>query len=186
MGNKQPPSVREYQPFANVERRNLTQELIEVPAMIRLLGLPRYRRMLEIGCGRGIALPPLASICQPSRLTGLDIDPELTGFAKERMLARGIAADLVTGDVRNMPFPDSSFDVVIDFGTCYHIAYPEQALLEISRVLFPGGIFVFETPLSQFFAHPVRAWGKRIPWTEVPELRRDRSAGLWAVRKKLV
>jgi len=83
-----------------------------------------------------------------------------------------------------MPFPDAAFDLVVDFGTCYHIARPETALAEISRVLTPGGLFVHETPLSQVLSHPVRSFGRRIPWRLGPSLERHRTALLWSARRR--
>jgi ubiquinone/menaquinone biosynthesis C-methylase UbiE len=87
------------------------------------LSLPKHKRILEIGCGRGVALSPLARLCRPTRLVGLDVDLDLLSEAKGTLLARGIQADLVHEDVRRMTFPDESFDVIIDFGTCYHIQH---------------------------------------------------------------
>jgi ubiquinone/menaquinone biosynthesis C-methylase UbiE len=184
MENTQTRSQQEYQPFPNVERRNVTQELIEVPAMIKLLGLPKYGRILEVGCGRGIALPTIHRLCQPSRLVGLDVDAELTGIAQARITARKFPCEIVTADLRAMPFPDASFDMVIDFGTCYHIARADHALHEIARVLAPNGLFVHETVISQFLSHPFLSWGKRIPWSTTTGLQPFKTAGLWAVRRK--
>jgi ubiquinone/menaquinone biosynthesis C-methylase UbiE len=62
-----------------------------------------------------------------------------------------------------MPFADESIDIVIDFGTLYHIARSPAALDEIARVLVPGGAFVYETKASQFLSHPVRSRGRRLP-----------------------
>jgi ubiquinone/menaquinone biosynthesis C-methylase UbiE len=83
-----------------------------------------------------------------------------------------------------MPFPDAAFDLVVDFGTCYHIARPETALAEIARVLAPGGLFVHETPLSQVLSHPVRSFGRRIPWRLGPWFERHRTALLWSARRR--
>ena len=173
-----------YEPFPNVERRNVLQECLEVPALVRSLRLPTGARILEIGCGRGVALAPLAELCRPRQLTGLDVDAPLLAAARRRLDERGIAADLVHGDVRTLPFADCSFDVVVDFGTCYHVADPGRALNEIARVLDHGGRFVHETPLSQKLAHPVRSRG-RLPWRSAPRLTRDRSALLWAAKRAL-
>lgn len=79
-----------------------------------------------------------------------------------------------------MPFPDGSFDVVIDFGTCFHVSRPEAALCEIARVLDARGRFVHETRLSQLLAHPCRSTGRKLPWTAAPQLVRSRTALLWA------
>ncbi len=181
-----PPKVaeEEYRPFPMKETRNDRQENLEVPLVIATLGLPAGKRMLEIGCGCGIALPPFAQRCQPSRLVGLDIDPEFLSQAEHHVRERGIQAELLLGDARRMPFPDGAFDIIVDFGTLYHIARREQALAEVARVLSPGGLFVYETPLNQFISHPVRSWGRRIPWAAVPALAPHRHALLWASRQR--
>ena len=36
--------------------------------------------------------------------------------------------------MRVLPFPEASFDLVVDFGTCYHVSRRALALREITRV----------------------------------------------------
>jgi ubiquinone/menaquinone biosynthesis C-methylase UbiE len=175
----------EYEPFPDVERRNVLQERVEVPALIHSLKLPTGARILEVGCGRGVALPPVALLTRPRELVGLDVDPALLAVARRRLERRGIDAQLVHGDVRSLPFPAASFDVVIDFGTVWHIADAERALQEIARVLVPGGRFVHETRVSQRLAHPVRSRRGGLPWNAAPRLTRHRTAVLWASRRAL-
>jgi SAM-dependent methyltransferase len=175
---------REYRPFPNESGRNTRQAGLEVPLMVRALGLPTGGCVLEVGCGRGVALPVLARLLRPARLAGLDLDPALLDEARAHAEAEGIAVDLVPGDIRCMPFPDSAFDLVVDFGTCYHIARAGQALAEIARVLAPGGLFVHETPLSQLFAHPLRSFGRRMPWRFGSGFERYRGALLWTARSR--
>jgi cyclopropane fatty-acyl-phospholipid synthase-like methyltransferase len=55
----EPTLSGEYRPFENVETRNGLQALVEIPLMLRALPLPRGGRVLEVGCGRGVALPVL-------------------------------------------------------------------------------------------------------------------------------
>ncbi len=184
----------EYRPFPNDEGKNSRQSRIEIPLFVNALAIPKGARILEIGCGRGIALPVLSELCLPTRLVGLDIDAELLAIAAEHIAAEhtaaehtdGLNVELVQGDVREMPFPDGSFDVVIDFGTCYHIASPETALNEVSRVLAPGGLFCHETPLSQLMAHPVRWGGRLLPWSKVQRLTGGRRMLLWSSRRRAV
>ncbi len=137
-----------------------------MPALVHSLSIPTGARILELGCGRGVALVPLARLCDPRRLTGVDIDSRLLLEAKGRLEARGVEAELVCADARELPFADGSFDVAIDFGTCYHIAHPESALREMARVLVDGGLFVYETRISQLLSHPVRSASRRLPWTD--------------------
>ena len=174
----------EYQPFPDEEGRNARQAQLEVPALVRALRIPTEARVLEVGCGRGIALPVIDRLCRPTRLVGLDIDERLLAMAAEELRLSGAAAELCHGDVREMPLDDDAFDVVIDFGTLFHIARPEAAVAEISRVLAPGGLFIHETKISQLLSHPVRSRGRRLPTLRRHGLRPRRSALLWASRTR--
>src|ERR1700709_1259576 len=151
--------LTEHQPFPDEEGRNARQAQLEVPALVRALRIPTEARVLEVGCGRGIALPVIDRLCRPTRLVGLDIDERLLAMAAEELRLSGAAAELCHGDVREMPLDADAFDVVIDFGTLFHIARPEAAVAEISRVLAPGGLFIHETKISQLLPPPVRSRG---------------------------
>ncbi len=175
------PVATEYRPFPDQAGRNKRQAGLEVPALVRTMRLPRGGQVLEVGCGRGVALPALAQLLTPDRLVGLDVNPAL--LAEAALAAHG-GAELVCADVRAMSFPDGSFDLVIDFGTLFHIARPADALREIARVLRSGGLLVHETRASQLLSHPVRARRHRIPWAATPSLQRHRRAGLWASRRR--
>jgi hypothetical protein len=51
----------------------------------------------------------------------------------------GVPVELVRGDTRALPFPDGSFDTVVDtFGLC-SVDDPARAVAEMARVLRPGG-----------------------------------------------
>jgi ubiquinone/menaquinone biosynthesis C-methylase UbiE len=175
-------TLPEYRPFPNEASRNWRQEHLEIPLMLLALGLPRGGRVLEIGCGRGIALPVLARHLAPARLVGLDVDPTLLDEAGRRLSSSATRAELVLGDVRRLPFPDGDFDLIIDFGTCFHIDRADKALREVSRALVPGGIFATETKLNQLFSHPLRSLGRFLPWSAASALAHRRYAGLWQSR----
>jgi SAM-dependent methyltransferase len=175
----------EYRPFPNVSGRNWRQDRLEVPALVRALGLPAALRMLEVGCGRGVALGVLARLREPRRLVGIDIDPVAVAAARRALDANRVDAEVHVADVRALPFEDGSFDVVIDFGTLFHIGRAEAGVAEIARVLTPGGLLVHETKLSQVLSHPLRARGRRVPWEAEPRLQVQRWAGLWASRARV-
>lgn len=175
---------RDYRAFPEVQARDDLQVAIEVPLLVRSLGLPVGARMLELGCGSGAALVALQRRLQPAYLAGVDIDPTLLGQADARFSLAGIDIDLLCADIRALPFAEGSFDVVVDFGTCYHIADPAKALREIARVLCRNGLFVHETPVSQHLAHPVRSLGRSLPWSDAPMLTFFRTAVLWSARIK--
>lgn len=174
-----PPTVPdEYREFPNVEARNLLQARFEVALFARSLNLPEGGRVLEVGCGRGVALPVLHRLLRPSRLVGLDIEAAFLREAEARVT--GLRIELYQGDVRALPFFTASFDVVVDFGTCYHIAEPWRAGREIARVLDTGGLFATETKAAQCLSHPIRTRGRRLPVGPGNGLRLVRHALLWA------
>lgn len=179
----------DYLAFPNMESRNGLHARVEVPLLLRALRLPRGGRVLEIGCGRGVALPVLAERLEPFALFGVDVDAALLEVAEQRLRALRISATLVEADVRSLPLETASFDLVVDFGTCYHVSGGVEgaraALREVARVLRPGGLFVHETPVAQHLAHPRRSFGRTLPWAAVPALMRDRAALLWAVRRRV-
>jgi SAM-dependent methyltransferase len=178
-------SGNEYVPFGNVEARNGLQERIEIPLMIRALSIPKGLRILEVGCGRGVALPVFLQRLAPAELWGVDVDPALVRIARERIAVQRLDATVVEGDVRELPFPSGRFDLVIDFGTCYHVSGGRdgmrRALSEIARVLAPGGMFVHETPVAQHLAHPLRSFARTLPWNEAG-FSFMKTGILWSVR----
>jgi len=183
-----PAPREEYRSFGNMESRNGLQERVEIPLLLRALRLPRGGRVLEVGCGRGIALPVLSERLAPAELVGVDIDPSLIKAARLRAERTHINATLHVADVRELPFADGEFDLVIDFGTCYHVSGGEKgqlsALREIGRVLRVGGLFVHETRVAQLLAHPIRSFGRRLPWKRVSTLETERGAVLWIARRR--
>jgi len=170
----------EYRPFPNRARKNLAQRWFELPVLTKVLGLRRGVRLLEVGCGRGIALAYFQERLRPTRLVGLDIDSSLLAEAQSSWKG-GAPVELVWADVRAMPLSDASIDLVVDFGTLFHIARPERAVREIARVLSPGGLFVHETWASQLISHPLHLLRRRAlaPWEGTTELMPRRTAGFW-------
>jgi SAM-dependent methyltransferase len=168
----------EYRPFPSLAHKNLIQESFEVPTLVHALRLPHGGRVLEVGCGRGVALGPLGALLEPERLVGIDVDEDSLAVAASS------GAEVMRADVRSLPFGDGAFDLVVDFGTCYHVSLPERALREIARVLAPGGFFVHETEIAQLLAHPIRSFGRSLPWAAAPELVAARSALCWASRAR--
>lgn len=52
------------------------------------------------------------------------------------------------GDLRELPFPDQSFDAAVCVQTLEHVNDPFQVIAEIGRVLKPGGRFYLSAPMA--------------------------------------
>jgi ubiquinone/menaquinone biosynthesis C-methylase UbiE len=175
----------DYSPFPSKPGRNARQEAFEIPLFVRLLDLSRHSRILEVGCGAGVALPGLQRLCSPGLVMGLDIDRNALGLAARRIRDLKPAIALVEADVRSIPVVPAYFDLVVDFGTCYHISRGEHAIREIERVLVPGGVFATETKLSQLLSHPFRSRGRNLHIHNRGRLRLQKHRGLWLSFEKI-
>ena len=98
-------------------------------------------RVLEVGCGTGLALPLYA---EGQRVTGIDFSAEMLAKAEARVAAEGLAhvEALRRMDARELDFPDASFDQVAAMHVLSVVPEPGQVLSEIVRVLRPGGRLV--------------------------------------------
>ena len=78
---------------------------------------------------------------RPSAYTGLDSNRSGIAFCRERHALAGL--DLLAGDAENLPFPDQSFDAVINIEASHNYARFPRFLDEVTRVLRPGGHFLY-------------------------------------------
>ena len=110
---------------------------------LRLLGDEPIGRALEIGYGAGAVLLALAPHVRDMHAIDLDADPSPV----ERLLvARGHHADLRRGSVYELPYESNSFDVAVCFSVFEHLHEFERGLVEVARVLAPGGRFLLGMP----------------------------------------
>lgn len=101
---------------------------------------PTGCRILEIGVGAEGGLIRL--LAERNDVFGLDASP----VAVASCAKLGIRAQAFNADRDAIPFEDDTFDVVLAFEVCEHLANPQFAIEEIRRVLKPGGRFVASTP----------------------------------------
>jgi len=114
---------------------------------LRLLdGLPRFRRLLEIGYGSGLLMPSLAA-CTDA-LYGADLEREPAGL-RDALAKLGVTPrELRQADARALPWEDGFFDGVVAFSIFEHLRDNElrAALGEVARVLAPGGHLLVGCP----------------------------------------
>lgn len=97
------------------------------------VGVSEGTRLLDVGCGAGLALRLAAD--RGADTSGLDASPGLLEIARRRVPG----AQMIQGEIQSLPFPDDSFDAVTGFNSFQYAADPVAALREAKRVTTPGG-----------------------------------------------
>ncbi len=135
--------------------RAVLQRRYEATLLERIGGLVEGKRVLEIGCGRGVGTEIIFERFRAGEVHAFDIDPDMISQAQNR-LTRYIPdpLKLYVGDAAGIDEPDASFDAVFDFAIIHHIPNWKDAVAEVARVLKPGGKFYFEEVTS----HALGRW----------------------------
>jgi ubiquinone/menaquinone biosynthesis C-methylase UbiE len=89
---------------------------------------------------------------------GIDISPEGIENAQKNAVQEGVEGNcrFEVMDAEATTFPDDTFDVIVEWGALHHLDY-EKAMLELSRILKPGGeIICIEALRHNPFIHYYR------------------------------
>jgi SAM-dependent methyltransferase len=112
-------------------------------ALVQFAHVSREHKVLDVACGTAVVSVTAARL--GAKTTGLDLTPALLERARENAAIANVEIELIEGDAEKLPFPDSSFDVVLSqFGHIF-APRPELATAEMLRVLKPGGRIAFTT-----------------------------------------
>lgn len=136
--------------------------------ILNSLELHGDERILDVGCGGGLLLNEAAKRLSNGKALGIDIWVPHTGGGNYNLLMKNAKAEGVAdkiefkqADVRELPFEDASFDVIVSSGALHHIGHEmpdhEKAIKEMLRVLKPGGqIVLWDT------THMVKGYASRM------------------------
>jgi demethylmenaquinone methyltransferase/2-methoxy-6-polyprenyl-1,4-benzoquinol methylase len=99
--------------------------------------------VLDCGIGTGALSLALAEAGpRPARLHGIDTAPRMLEEARRNLRRAGLDAGLQLRDVRDLPFDDGRFAMVMCAHTLEHLPDPEAGLREMLRVLRPGALLL--------------------------------------------
>lgn len=108
-----------------------------IPACLDAVGFGG-KQVLEIGLGQGADSEQI--IRRGGRWTGVDLTLESVERVRTRLTLRRLPFEaLVAGSALNLPFAESSFDLIYSHGVLHHIPEVQRAQAEMARVLRPGG-----------------------------------------------
>jgi ubiquinone/menaquinone biosynthesis C-methylase UbiE len=103
----------------------------------------------DIGAGPGGLGVALAEVFPDSRITTVDVDPDMASLAAARMTREGIdgRVRVSVGDVAALPLADHSVDLVTSSFSVHHWPDAAAGFAEVHRVLRPGGrAIIYDLP----------------------------------------
>lgn len=115
------------------------------------LELVRGKKVLDIASGEGYGSNLLARFAD--YVTGVDLSEEAVLHASSLYQKENLS--FKQGSILDIPFPDSSFDVVVSFETLEHVSDHEKTMAEARRVLKPNGLLIISTPEKSVYSDQV-------------------------------
>lgn len=152
-------SVRkQYKNPANLDARRYLQEKFSLNKnkqtwyqwVFDQFDFPKQPKILELGCGLGsLWLDNEQRISRFWDITLSDFSEEMLNKTKENLskLKHDFRFEIV--DAENIPYDDETFDIVIANGLLYLLPDLPRALMEMARVLKPGGVLVALTTATK-------------------------------------
>ena len=112
---------------------------------------------LEVSSGRGGGANFMMRHFQPRSYTGVDYSRQAVDFARKRYHANGLSFEY--GNAEALPFPDRSFDILINLEASMY--YPNLAKFfeQVRRVLRPGGYFLYA---DLRYAEKIEPWRAQV------------------------
>jgi len=144
-----------------VQRYLLRRFHRQIASLLKATGA---ERILDAGCGEGFVVSYLLQGNDGLTITGIDCSLEAIEMA--RQMVPGGLFDL--GDLREMPYGDDSFDLVMCLEVLEHLPDPHRGLRELRRVT--SAHCLVSVPHEPFFRATNFLRGKHVPaWGRDPE-----------------
>ena len=109
---------------------------------LELLGNVRSLRVVDLGCGDGALSGLLAKA--GADVVGVDVSDQAISLAIHEFRQRGLSGHFVTS---SEILPPASFDALICSDVIEHVDNPLRLFAQAAKLLKPGGIAVFSTPI---------------------------------------
>ncbi|MDG1874137.1 MAG: class I SAM-dependent methyltransferase [Mariniblastus sp.] len=112
--------------------------------MLANLGLKPGMTVCDMGCGNGFhALQIAKMLGDQGQVVGVDVQPEMLGFMRERAEEDGIENVIpILGSYHNPRLPPNAIDLVLMVDVYHEFSHPEQMLRSIRKSLKPDGLVV--------------------------------------------
>ena len=99
------------------------------------------KKVLEVGSGRGGGASFISRYHNPAKMYGIDLSPKAVDLCNKNYNINNL--NFLIGDSENIPFKNECFDVVINVESSHCYPSIPNFINEVSRVLKPGGSFLY-------------------------------------------
>ena len=112
--------------------------------MLANLGIRKGMTICDMGCGNGFHSLAMAKMTGKNGLVlGVDVQPEMLGFLRERMESDGIENVVpILGSFHNPHLPPNTVDLVLMVDVYHEFSHPKEMLASIRKSLKPDGLVV--------------------------------------------
>lgn len=141
--------------FANVEARFLANP--EIRENVHF-GRFRGQRVLDIGCGSGVAACLFAK--HGADVMAVDLTSAATQMARLNAALSALPINFAQMDAEQLALPSNAYDHVFSWGVIHHSRNTEQIVREIQRVLRPGGTGL----IMVYHRHSIRYFVRGLYW----------------------
>ncbi len=121
------------------------------PAILKL-GSLRGKKILDLGCGHGMAAVLFAR--SGATVVAIDVSQGYLQEAENRAISNGVNLNLLAACAEMLPFKNDSFDLIWGNAILHHLDL-NFAAKEILRILMPGGKAIFCEPIA---LSPLSRW----------------------------
>ena len=139
-------ATREFEKWSESYDRCVLQRLLFGPSHRAILkriggqfGEDRPLRVLDVGCGTGIFAERIRGAFPKALVWGVDLVGGMLAQGSERWKRHANTVQAVQGDSERLPFDAGTFDFVTCANSFHHYPKQDRAILEMRRVLSPGG-----------------------------------------------
>lgn len=143
-------AARHYDEHASVQLACARSLHALLPAM------PSVKRAMDLGCGTLPLARPLREVAPDSDWWAVDVSEGMLLEARDRGRLEGWRP--LRADAESLPFAAGMFDLVFSSFALQWASSPAAVLMEVSRVLKPGGLLALSVPLAGTLAELQKSW----------------------------
>jgi SAM-dependent methyltransferase len=162
--------------------RNEAEAERAVALIARTLGPRPVRLVLDLACGSGRHARYLG---QKWWTSGIDLSDVLLRIARRS----STPARLVRGDIRDLPYRDSAFDLVVNLFTSFGYFETDEehelVIRDLARVIAPRGTFVLDYLNAERVREELVPYDEKVIGGRVVEQRREITSGARFVVKHI-